>query len=74
MYADETHLHCSHNTLLEWTDCSTEDVKAPMNKGQPLIIIYAGEVYQIKMLNPVLKIIMSLIIYFQYGIYSSRYS
>ncbi|KAJ4445926.1 hypothetical protein ANN_12612, partial [Periplaneta americana] len=42
IYTDETYLHSSHTTTHEWTDSSTEGLKAPMNKGQRLIIVHAG--------------------------------
>jgi hypothetical protein len=39
-----TYLHSSHTKPNEWTDGSAGGVKAPMNKGQRLSIIHAGEI------------------------------
>jgi hypothetical protein len=44
VYVDKTYLHSSHTTPNEWTDGSAGGVKAPMNKGQRLIIIHAGDI------------------------------
>jgi hypothetical protein len=62
VYADETFLHSSHTTPHEWTDGTAGLVEVPLNKGQRLIIANEGEVYQIKMFNPVPNIIIYLII------------
>ena len=42
VYIDETYLHSSHTTPHGWTDGSLQGLKAPMNKGQRLIIVHAG--------------------------------
>jgi hypothetical protein len=42
IYVDETYLHNSHTTPYEWADDSTAGVKAPMSKGQRLIIVHGG--------------------------------
>lgn len=42
VYLDETYLHSSHTTPREWTDGSTSGLKAPLSKGQRLIIVHAG--------------------------------
>ena len=42
VYADETYIHSSHTTSYAWDDGSGAGLKAPISKGQHLIIIHAG--------------------------------
>lgn len=42
VYLDETYIHSSHTTPYNWTDDSTQGLKAPISKGKRLIIVHAG--------------------------------
>lgn len=42
VYTDETYLHSSHTVPKSWDDGSTSGIKAPVSKGQRLIIVHAG--------------------------------
>jgi hypothetical protein len=42
VYTNETYIHSSHTTPHEWNDGSGAGLKAPISKGQRLIIIHAG--------------------------------
>lgn len=43
VYTDETYLHSSHTTPREWDDGTVAGLKAPISKGQRLIIVHAGK-------------------------------
>lgn len=44
---DETYLHTSHTIPDKWTDDKADGAEATLKKGRRLIIVLAGEVYQI---------------------------
>jgi len=42
IYLDETYIHSNHHASLSWSDNSTKGFRAPISKGDRLIIIHAG--------------------------------
>ncbi|XP_050508858.1 uncharacterized protein LOC126886060 [Diabrotica virgifera virgifera] len=42
IYMDETYIHSSHTHSKSWSDHSNEGLRAPISKGQRLIIVHAG--------------------------------
>jgi hypothetical protein len=43
VYTDETYIHSSHTTSYAWDDGSGGGLKAPISKGQHLVIVHAGK-------------------------------
>ncbi|KAG8236393.1 hypothetical protein J437_LFUL014914 [Ladona fulva] len=42
IYTDETYIHSSHTTPFQWKSDDKEGIKAPVSKGQRLIIVHGG--------------------------------
>ena len=42
VYTDETYIHSSHTSSYAWDDRLGAGLKAPISKGQRLIIVHAG--------------------------------
>ncbi|KAG8239482.1 hypothetical protein J437_LFUL018990 [Ladona fulva] len=43
IYTDETYIHLSHTTPFQWKSDDKEGIKAPVSKGQRLIIVHGGK-------------------------------
>jgi hypothetical protein len=42
VFTDETYVHSSHTTPFQWTSGDAHGLRAPLSKGQRLIIVHAG--------------------------------
>ncbi|KAG8235850.1 hypothetical protein J437_LFUL015780 [Ladona fulva] len=42
IYTDETYIHSSHTTPFQWKSDDKKGIKAPVSKGQRLIIVHGG--------------------------------